>query len=115
MFLSDIPTSYLEWLLRECDLDDDFQADIEEELEFRGTRRHGSARRQTYQQEYRQSRPSPPPSGGGAATMPAELSRSVEQWYRALCLDYHPDRGGSNEAMKAINDAYGRLKKVLNL
>ena len=28
-------------------------------------------------------------------------------WYRRLCLDYHPDRGGSTEAMQALNEGTG--------
>jgi curved DNA-binding protein CbpA len=33
----------------------------------------------------------------------------VDGWYRGLVLKYHPDRGGSHEAMVAINDAHERL------
>jgi hypothetical protein len=27
----------------------------------------------------------------------------VSQWYRLLSMEFHPDRGGSHEGMKAIN------------
>jgi curved DNA-binding protein CbpA len=33
----------------------------------------------------------------------------IRRVYRELALIYHPDRGGSNEAMQAINEFYERL------
>jgi hypothetical protein len=49
--------------------------------------------------------PEPPPR--------ADLEGIVRTWYRGLCMAYHPDHGGSVEAMKAINEAHDRLKKLL--
>ena len=37
----------------------------------------------------------------------------LKKQYRELALKYHPDRGGSNEAMKAINSEYDELFKIL--
>jgi curved DNA-binding protein CbpA len=34
----------------------------------------------------------------------------VKKAYRKACSKYHPDKGGSNEMMKAVNDAYDLLK-----
>ena len=34
----------------------------------------------------------------------------IRQIYISLCKKYHPDNGGSNEAMAAINDFYSILK-----
>jgi curved DNA-binding protein CbpA len=39
----------------------------------------------------------------------------IRQWYRGLVLDFHPDRGGSHEAMQAINEAHERLRKLAGL
>lgn len=35
--------------------------------------------------------------------------------YRAKCMECHPDRGGSNEAMALVNRAYEQFKKERNL
>jgi hypothetical protein len=55
----------------------------------------------------------PPEAAGGGKG--AQVARVVEKWFRALVRDYHPDRGGSHEAMKAVNDANERLRKALGL
>lgn len=34
--------------------------------------------------------------------------------YRRMALKWHPDRGGSNEAMQAINEFYNELKGLEN-
>jgi curved DNA-binding protein CbpA len=39
----------------------------------------------------------------------------VCRWYRDLALHFHPDRGGSNEAMQAINEANNRLRRMVGL
>src|SRR5262245_24462951 len=41
--------------------------------------------------------------------------RVLQTWYHHLALDFHPDRGGSTEAMQAVNEAYDRLLAVLGL
>jgi len=41
------------------------------------------------------------------------LDRStVKRVYRALSLEFHPDRGGSNEAMQALNRFHDELMAV---
>jgi hypothetical protein len=61
----------------------------------------------------------------GAATGPRRRPHQAEQtptvpwgdlvrgWYRQLCLDFHPDRGGTTAAMQAINEAHSRLRREL--
>jgi hypothetical protein len=40
-----------------------------------------------------------------------DASRSdIERHYKRLAVKHHPDRGGSEEEMKALNEAYGVLK-----
>lgn len=36
--------------------------------------------------------------------------RDLERLYKRLAASCHPDRGGSEEAMKSLNEAYGVLK-----
>jgi hypothetical protein len=51
----------------------------------------------------------------GASSTPVDWPARISRWYRQLCLDFHPDRGGSKEAMQAINEAHERLKKALGI
>lgn len=39
----------------------------------------------------------------------------IEAAYRARAHDLHPDKGGDTEAMKALNDAYERVKQERGL
>jgi hypothetical protein len=52
-------------------------------------------------------------SGCSRPMPPADWVSLVRQWYRQLCLDFHPGRGGSVEAMQAINEAHRRLQNLL--
>ena len=92
--LPEVPTPYLRWLLREVNLEEPFGP--------------------------RGSRFSRPPFGQSSRETPMATSNPtgqigpvVTRWYRQLCLDFHPDRGGSEVAMQTINEAYARLKKML--
>jgi hypothetical protein len=93
--IGDVPTSYLAWMLRECDSLDPWQRDaIEAEL----GQRAGASRQ-------RQSTAYPPP---------ADVRGIVNSWYREMAKAYHPDRTLDNgAAMKAINHAYERLQELL--
>jgi hypothetical protein len=93
--LTDIPTGYLNWLLANCDLDHWLQGAVRNELVDRA--------------EYVTE------AGETASDLPAHLPAIVRQWYREMSLRYHPDRGGSNEAMKAIIEAHGRLRELLGI
>jgi hypothetical protein len=52
----------------------------------------------------------PHPAGQTPAIPWGEVVRG---WYRQLCLDFHPDRGGTTAAMQAINEAHSRLRQEL--
>jgi hypothetical protein len=43
---------------------------------------------------------------------PQSWENRVTQVFREMALRYHPDRGGSTEAMQAVNDYYQRLKEL---
>jgi len=42
-----------------------------------------------------------------------QTSEDLKKQYRELAFKHHPDRGGSNEAMKAVNNEYDELFKIL--
>ncbi len=71
--LEDLPTAYLWWLLDEC----------------------GSVT-PAMRREIRRILDV---DHGAAIALPALANR----WYRKLATEFHPDKGGSHEAMKAVN------------
>lgn len=100
--VSDVPDGYLRWCLRECEnLEPWLRGAIEAELGRRGYRndRHAEP-----------SSAGPAQSAGGALVT---LEPVVARWYSELTRRWHPDRGGSNDAMQAVNDAHDRLKTML--
>jgi hypothetical protein len=36
----------------------------------------------------------------------------IKQIYRTLAVKWHPDRGGTKEAMQAVNEFYEELKQI---
>jgi hypothetical protein len=82
--LTAIPSNYLAWLLDACDdLSPTLRTYVRRELD----------RRLGYDDE-----------GNFDSAVPAVASLA-DRWYRRLSLEFHPDRGGSHEAMKAVNRA----------
>lgn len=86
--LNAIPTSYLRWLLT-IDLSEWLEDAVRDELELRGIRDSSNT------EEKRQPK------------------LDVSGWYRKLSLRFHPDRGGSKEAMQAVNVAKELLEEML--
>ena len=39
--------------------------------------------------------------------------RLARRWYNDMARRWHPDRGGSQDGMKAVNDGYELLKRLL--
>jgi hypothetical protein len=52
-----------------------------------------------------------PPKGQQQA--PVDLRGVIRKWHHEMAARYHPDRGGSTDAMQAINHAADRLKELL--
>lgn len=97
--LEDVPTDYLRWVLRTCTrLAFGLRLAIHQELAARPPE-------QSYTQAGSPTRPG----------MPVDWPDVLRRWHRQLCLDFHPDRGGSTEAMQAINAAYDRLRKMVGV
>ena len=98
--LEDIPTAYLRWLFGLDNLYPDLRADVAKELDARegagGNHRRGRVR--------------PVPGGNGVTP---DVEGIMRTWWRQLCLDYYPDRGGDTKVMQALNDAHERLQRLL--
>ena len=41
------------------------------------------------------------------------LAGSVRMLFRNLALKYHPDRGGSQDAMQALNELHDQVQELL--
>jgi hypothetical protein len=93
--LTDIPTSYLAWAVRTCDLSEWLREAVVAELKRRGVRCGD------------------PASDAPPAAAPVKWDGLVSRWYRELTLKWHPDKGGTKEAMQAVNDAHDGLRKML--
>jgi hypothetical protein len=59
--------------------------------------------------------PDATPGAPRAGQAGRDLAAAVAAWYRELARQYHPDTGGSNKVMAALNHAAERLKSVLGL
>ncbi len=92
--IGDVPSSYLAWLVEECDLRPALATAVRAELADRFAEPCLACRLRAQQ----------PPS-----RLPAGL---IDSWYRQLCLRWHPDRGGSTAAMQAVGDAYDLLRHL---
>jgi hypothetical protein len=97
--LDEVPTSYLRWVLREC---------VNIELWLRMA--------VVAELALRCGEEPPPRSGPGAGAgrypPPIDVRAVVVNWYRQMSLRWHPDRGGSDEAMQAVNYGFELLKKL---
>jgi hypothetical protein len=97
-----IPTSYLQWCLRECtNLGHYERACIIQELEDRG----GKAGQKADEILHRAT-------ANKIALLHAIIHERVRDIYRDLARIYHPDLGGSVEAMRALNEFKDRLIKA---
>jgi hypothetical protein len=46
---------------------------------------------------------------------PVQWSGIIRHWSHGLAHDFHPDRGGSVEIMKALNIAHDRLRELVRV
>jgi hypothetical protein len=105
--LAEVPADYLGWCLRTLErLDPWLRAAMEAELHRRVRAHSGQP-------------PSGAATGNGAAANGApgkqQLAEVLNRWFREQSRRWHPDSGGSDAAMAAINVGYERLKELLNL
>ena len=89
-FVDEVPTGYLRWCVEQCGcISPWLLAEAKEELRLR--------------------------AGSAAAPAAVEFRGLIDSWYRGLVMKYHPDRGGSHEAMIAVNEMYERLNGLLQI
>jgi hypothetical protein len=43
------------------------------------------------------------------------LPAAITAWHREMSLAFHPDRGGSTQAMQALNAGVDRLRQMLGI
>jgi uncharacterized protein (DUF3820 family) len=94
--LSEVPAPYLAWMLEECGLSTPIRRAVLAELArwFEG----------------QGLRVAVPVAGRASLVDP---NAAVMSAYRTLCLKYHPDRGGTNEAMAALNEMLDKVRRAL--
>ncbi len=98
--LSTIPTHYLCWVLANVDdLRPYLRSAVIEELSLRG------------QEPFASSQPPPPPQPWPQPTI--DFRALLKTWYGNLSMRFHPDRGGNNERMLALNIAREELERLL--
>lgn len=90
--IEDVPESYLRWLLNNCDLGPIIRRAIEKQLGIEGD--------EDNEPRQRAWTPPPPPS---THNLRATLDAEVQRLRRKYANQVHPDRGGSTEAMQAVN------------
>jgi hypothetical protein len=96
--LCQVPAGYLAWALEECDLNPWLRQAIAREL----VNRLGL--------EIAPPRPPPPPPP--RSVPPDCWPDLLRRWHREMALQFHPDRGGSHEACRALNAAHDRLQEL---
>ena len=92
--ISDVPHDYLCWVLNNlASLRPDLRLAIEDHL--------GSLR---------PPKPAPAPAPRPAPAVPVAALQSV---YREMSRRFHPDHGGSHDAMIAVNCVFERIRETL--
>jgi len=109
--LDDIPLDYLEWLLHNVELRD---PRLREEVEYLV----GEDAPETFPEKSSWTKRATGATGTKAppdvAALRSDLVDAVESWQRKSARLFHPDRGGNNEAMKAINDGAATLLSAID-
>jgi hypothetical protein len=95
--LSELPAGYLAWLLTLPDLNAWLRQALEQEAVRRGMGEYVDE------------------SDRGSAIALVDLRGLIKRWFSELSLRWHPDRGGSHQAMAALNAAHDRLREMLGI
>ena len=104
-----VPTGYLCWIVCEClRIRPGLLLAVVGELRRRDEDVDALLRERADAERHRRER-----ATQDAAPRPADIRPIIDKWYRQLVLDFHPDRGGSTEAMQVINEARERLLAML--
>src|SRR3954449_173317 len=109
--LISIPSEYLTWVLEGEDLDAELRKEVVYELDRRGEA----------PEEKKSDEPEPEPEVKGPPTPEVRhmsptgerLAGDVRMLFRNLAMKYHPDRGGSAEAMRALTELHDQVQELL--
>jgi hypothetical protein len=103
--VTQVPSDYLQWVLRKCDCAEPaLREAIRDELVRRGEPPGRGRRRRDRPGDDRAAAPCPKCERVGNA---------IARQFRRLALVAHPDRGGSDAVMAAVNSALEELREVL--
>ena len=109
--VKDTPTGYLCWIVCEClRIRPGLLLAVVGELRRRGEDVDALMRERADAERHRREG-----VAQDAAPQPANIRPTIDRWYRKLVLDYHPDRGGTNEAMRVVNDAVNELREMMGV
>jgi Putative quorum-sensing-regulated virulence factor len=97
--LEDVDTSYLRWLRDKTDLDGWLANAVRKELLSRDDEPPGYSHQETRRAE-------PPPQR-------SDLLAIVSRWHRQLSRQFHPDAGGDERGMTAVNVGRDLLLELL--
>lgn len=103
--LSKVPTEYLQWLLDSSEtLTDSLRKEIEQEI---------AGRADKPVKEDEQEKQAPPTKIGLDSPLGQSLVADVRMLFKSMAFKYHPDRGGSEDAMRALNDFHEQVQDLL--
>jgi hypothetical protein len=109
----EVPSNYLAWVLREVqELDYDLRDAIEVELRIRDAEEARRSRERQTRARHGHRRSAAASEAGAGESATVALPAVVKRWYSTMALEFHPDRGGSSEAMAAINRGRELLEEL---
>jgi hypothetical protein len=108
--LTEIPDSYLIWLVENCNLRQPTRSGVRRELRRRGFDPTD------YEEPRTEEPPPPPPRSGGLQIEVGDeelFAQIFHAGYRALALRLHPDHGGDPETMRRLNLLVEKMRHQL--
>lgn len=107
-----VPSEYLHWLLENSEeLDAELRRAVEHELDRRGEPAPSSAK--TDEAPPKPKAEQPAVEVRHMSALGQRLAGDVRMLFRNLALKYHPDRGGSPDAMQALNELHDQFQELL--
>lgn len=123
-FIADVPSSYIIWLLDNAKVSDplllrELALEMTERMSgyIPGANKDGSVGDPGVHDDHRRyeagPRPTPPSAPRAPQSYREEVALQViESGYRAVAMKLHPDKGGSEQAMKELNSVRETLKNL---
>lgn len=119
--LLSVPTEYLVWLLENnANLDAELKRAVEHELSRRDDAPPRASEPEIEDKPAKAAKikenaasTSPPDTSRVLSPLGQSLGGNIRMIFRNLALKYHPDRGGSQDAMQALNELHDQVQEVL--